>query len=66
MNRSYCVVWNMASWSERFNPHYTTVKIPYGPITLQRILEELVKELKAQDYNLEASDIQIVSWNLLE
>lgn len=56
----------MSTWSQRFNPHYTNVKIPYGPINLNRILEELLKELEAQEFNLEASDIQIVSWNLLE
>jgi hypothetical protein len=44
------------------------VKIPYGPINLNRITDELLKELnKDKSYTpLEKADITVVSWNLLE
>lgn len=68
MVRTYCVVWLINSWNNALNLHYTNVKIPYGPINLNRITEELLKELnKDKSYTpLEKADIKVVSWNLLE
>ena len=68
MNREFCVVWLIDSWNNAFKFHHTNVKIPYGPINLERITDELLKELnKDKSYSpLEKADITVVSWNLLE
>lgn len=68
MVRTYCVVWLINSWNNALNLHYTNVKIPYGPINLDRITDELIKELNKNNAHpyLEKADIKVVSWNLLE